>query len=901
MNRSSPHLRYGVGVLAVGVAVSIKLLLDPLIAQDTPFLMVFGAIMVAAWYGGLGPGLLATVLGALVTDYFFLPPRGAFSGLSLESTPLLIFMLEGVLVCLLVGALRAAKFRSEESLLEAERHQESLRESEDRFRLLVKGVKDYAIFMLDPKGCIASWNTGAERIKGYTAEEIMGRHFSVFFTDEDVRDLKPERELEVASTEGRFEDENWRVRKDGSRFWANVVLTALRDEAGNLRGFSKVTRDITARKEAEKRLREAERRLRTLVEHVPAITYTEECGADKVLTYVSPQVEKVLGYTPEEVMSDPRHWIETMHPEDRERVLAEDERTDRTGEPFAVEYRQVARDGRSVWLRDEAVLVRDEAGNPMHWQGFLLDITERKRAEEKLRESEQLYRNVVEQAAENIFLVDAETKRIIQANAAFLFSLGYTPEETRRLTLYDIVAHDRESIDRNIRRILKGPGFVGERRYRRKDGSLMDTEVSAGAISYGGREALCVVAHDVTERKRAEESLRRSLNALLALYETGQVLSSSLEREEIGSRLLEIIGRVSGTTAAVIYLRDDREGLRAWRTVGDDVVLASVRESSEARGARRAAVEAEEHRSFELPPPDIGSGPLAGTSLPMRVRDRVIGVLEVYGSRRLTESETVETFASLANQAASALENARLYEELTARERQLHDLVGRLLTAQEEERRRVAYDIHDGLAQTVAAAYHHLQAYARQHTPASPRGRQELDRALELIRSAVGEARQIIAGLRPTTLDDFGLTAAIQQQVSSLRSEGLQVVVVLDLGDERLPAEVETTLFRVAQEALTNVRKHARASRVHVTLDRPGSAVRLLVRDEGRGFRPVEVTNGAGPGERVGLSGMRERVSLLGGSFEIRSDPGVGTSVLAEVPLPALAPKNAQEEVGDSV
>jgi signal transduction histidine kinase len=271
--------------------------------------------------------------------------------------------------------------------------------------------------------------------------------------------------------------------------------------------------------------------------------------------------------------------------------------------------------------------------------------------------------------------------------------------------------------------------------------------------------------------------------------------------------------------------------------------------------------------------------------MPLLVRDRIIGVLEAYGPEALGE-EGSETLISLANQAASALENARLYAELAERENQLRRLVGKLIMAQEEERRRVAYDVHDGLAQTAAAAHQHLQAFARHNPPGSARGQEELDETLELVREVVGEAREVIHDLRPTVLDDFGLAAAVRLQVQMLRSEGLEVGLEEAVGDERLPPEVETTLFRVAQEALTNVRKHARASTAHVVLDRSGRAVRLMVRDEGRGFRPDEATRSNGPGERVGLSGMRERLSLLGGKFELQSEPGSGTTVTAEVEVP---------------
>jgi PAS domain S-box-containing protein len=138
------------------------------------------------------------------------------------------------------------------------------RQTEDAFRILVSGVKDYAIFMLDTTGVIASWNEGAERIKGYREDEILGKHFSVFYEQRDIDAGKPDWELLVAEREGRFEDEGWRLRQDGSRFWASVVITALRDQSGVLRGFGKVTRDITDRKlaaeqQAEEQRREAEK------------------------------------------------------------------------------------------------------------------------------------------------------------------------------------------------------------------------------------------------------------------------------------------------------------------------------------------------------------------------------------------------------------------------------------------------------------------------------------------------------------------------------------------------------------------------------------------------------------------------------------------------------------------
>jgi PAS domain S-box-containing protein len=186
----------------------------------------------------------------------------------------------------------------------------ALRESEQRFRLLVEGVRDYAIFMLDPEGRVSTWNAGAERIKGYSADEIVGRHFSRFYTPEDVESGKPDTELKTAAAQGRFEDEGWRIRKDGSRFWANVMITAVRDSGGKLLGFSKITRDFTERKKAEESVRASEERFRSLFEFSPdAIIVTDQHGK---IAETNGQVEKFFGYARGELVGQS---VEMLVPE----------------------------------------------------------------------------------------------------------------------------------------------------------------------------------------------------------------------------------------------------------------------------------------------------------------------------------------------------------------------------------------------------------------------------------------------------------------------------------------------------------------------------------------------------------------------------------------------------------
>ncbi len=229
--------------------------------------------------------------------------------------------------------------------------------------------------------------------------------------------------------------------------------------------------------------------------------------------------------------------------------------------------------------------------------------------------------------------------------------------------------------------------------------------------------------------------------------------------------------------------------------------------------------------------------------------------------------------------AALARASALLFE----RQHRLEDLVARLFQVQEDERRRVAYDLHDGLAQVAAAAHGHLQAYAERFPPPTATAAEALARGLELVQRTVRETRAAIAGLRPTALDDFGLAQAIRLELELLRGEGRAVVFVDRLEGERPPPVVETALFRIAQEALTNVRKHAGAgAAVELLLERADRAIVLEVADAGRGLSTE--TRLARAGERIGLDAMRERASLLGGRVRIEDRVGGGTRVLVAIP-----------------
>jgi PAS domain S-box-containing protein len=296
-----------------------------------------------------------------------------------------------------------------------------------RIELLVEAVTDYAIYMLDPDGFITSWNTGAERIKGYTAVEIIGQHFSRFFTSEDRASELPERILEAARSGGRHEAEGWRVRKDGTRFCANAIIQTVRDEHGALIGFAKITRDITERVEAQRAILETERRFRILVEGVIdyAIYMLDPSG---IITNWNPGAQRMKGYSADEVVG--QHFSKFYTKEDRAsglpaRVLETAAREGR----YEAEGWRVRNDGGRFWASVVVDAIRDEDGRLQGFAKVTRDITERRAALEALRESERQFRLLVSGVIDYAIYMLDPNGIVTSWNAGAQRIKGYTAEE----------------------------------------------------------------------------------------------------------------------------------------------------------------------------------------------------------------------------------------------------------------------------------------------------------------------------------------------------------------------------------------------------------------------------------------------------------------------------------------
>ena len=468
--------------------------------------------------------------------------------------------------------------------------QEILRESEERFRLLVEGVKEYAIFMLDVEGRVTTWNPGARRIKGYEPEEIIGEHFSLFYTIEDVERGHPEEVLGLAAADGRYEEEGIRVRKDGSTFWADVVITALTDEAGDLRGFAKVTRDITARKGAEERerllLREqaARERATDILESISDAFFAVD--EEWNFTYINGKAEEFWGRSREELRGK-NVWGEFPQAVDSE-FYRQIKRAMEEGVTTEFETISPAMGG---WVAGRAYPSRE--GLSVYFQ----DVTEHRRAQEELRGSRDQLAAILRGAAEGITAQDPSGK-VIYANEAAARLTGFTSVQDVVQSPPDGLIARYELLDEEGRP-FPADRLPGRRALNGEEGA---EEVLRFRILATGEERWAIVQatpifgeqgtvrmavniiRDITEGKRAEESLRRITEA---------------ERKRIAHDLHDgVLQDLSYTAAAIGMIMLQTEGTQQKEQLQS--VIDAVRRG--ARGLREVVndlrLEEEEGRPF---------------------------------------------------------------------------------------------------------------------------------------------------------------------------------------------------------------------------------------------------------------------------------------------------------------
>jgi hypothetical protein len=404
-----------------------------------------------------------------------------------------------------------------------------------RYQLLVDSVTDYAIYMLDPEGRVVTWNVGAERLKGYTAEEALGLDYSVFFRPEDAQTGLPAQELAAAAREGRYETQAWRQRKDGSRFWALVTLTAIRGSLGELCGFAKVTRDMTAQRAAEEATQSHNdqlERYRIIVENVGDYAiYTLD--AKGIIDSWSPKAERDTGYSPQEMLG--RHYSWLFAEEDQRAGVAqwELEEAARIGR-CASEAWRICRDGSRTWAVGVVNAVRDKNGKLVGFVRVGRDMTQEKRAEEELKSHNaqlERYRIIIESIADYvIFTLDPEG-RIDGWSSGAQSILGYTAEEAlgREYSMV-FTAAEMEAGEprREMEEAARHEHCMTDNWRVRRGGSLFWASGVLTAIhdKTGKLTGYVRVARDMTPQKKLEESL-----SMMAAELEGQVAERTIELE----------------------------------------------------------------------------------------------------------------------------------------------------------------------------------------------------------------------------------------------------------------------------------------------------------------------------------------------------------------------------------
>jgi len=739
------------------------------------------------------------------------------------------------------------------------------RTSEDLFRLMVENVQDYAIFMLDVGGRVATWNTGAERIKGYSAEEIIGQHFSRFYPPEDVQARKPERELQVAAAEGRCGDEGWRIRKDGSRFWASVAITALRGADGELLGFGKVTRDLTQRHEMERALRETDQRFRLIVEGAKEYALLMLDPKGRVVSW-NAGAERLKGYHAEEIVG--QHHSRFYPPEDvragkperaLQQALVEGQWED--------EGWRVRKDGSRFWANVIITPLHDAQGTPLGFAKLTRDLTERRRAEAVLRQNEERLRLMVDSVKDYAIIMLDREGRVISWNAGAERTKGYRAEEIlgRHFSRFyppEDVAQGKPEWE--LERAMRDGQFEDEGWRVRKDGSRFWANVVITPV----RDAQQVlvgfakVTRDATERRRAEAEIRRQRGFTEQLINSSTDGILAFDRECRYTLWSQGMARISGVTAEEVMGRPALEVFPFFRDTGEDKHYATALEGRKvnAEGGRYSVHEPAAHVVLEAQ-----YSPLVGDD------GQVVGGLAVVRDvteRKRVEEELARSNAELEKFSYSVSHDLRApLRAIDGFARALHEDYGPALNADGQRLIGVIRDNAQRMGQLIDALLNFSRA-----------GRQQLV---------------------TTTVD---LTALAQSVVDELRRTAGGVAVEVSL-QPLPPITGDATLLRqVVVNLIGNAFKFSR-HRTHPHVDiaahREGDTVIYYVRDNGAGFdmrykdklfgvfqrlHHVEEFEGTG----VGLALAQRIIDRHGGRIWAEAKPNEGATFYFTLPSAPL-------------
>jgi diguanylate cyclase (GGDEF)-like protein/PAS domain S-box-containing protein len=676
---------------------------------------------------------------------------------------------------------------------------------------LVAEVQDYAILMLDDEGKVATWNAGAQRFKGYAAHEIIGRHFSVFYPPKDIAAGKPDRELKVAAADGRLEDEGWRVRKDGSRFWANVVITAVRSQDGTLLGYGKVTRDLTERRERELEVAERERLVTGLLD---AATECSIIAAelDGTITVFNRGAERMLGYRPQELVGI--HTLALIH--DCDEVAARAEQlgiapglevlvlTAREGRAETREWIYIRKDGSrlSVELTMTAVLGDDQL--PRGFIGIAVDLTERQRADAELRaavKEAEIMETAFSDAPGGVALMGMDG-RFLRVNESLCAIFGRSEEEIVGSTSAGFTHPDDSGVTGETFDVLRkgGARVLAEKRYLRPDGQVVWASSTGTAISGPDGELTHVVSHfrDITEQRTTGERLHASEENLRTVAGVARGLPS---HEDPRQAICAAAAVIAGADMVQLWEPDGADHLQVTAATGIELppevrlpLTGEITATAIAYHRREPGVFVDMHEPGASIAIDLRDrlGVASALYEPVIGRDGALGVLVVMWKTAVahTSAQVVSAVGLLATEAAAAIERADLTARLNAQAQAEHLRLRQLLEGAPD-----AMIISDsaGLVHTVNDQSLRLLGYTRDEligesvdrlVPAGLRAALSRERDAFIAQPSV---RPMGAGRELTARHKDGSEIPVEITLSPVQTEGglLVMAAVRDITDRR--------------------------------------------------------------------------------------------------------------------
>lgn len=551
-----------------------------------------------------------------------------------------------------------------------EKQKIALRESENRYRNIFENAVE-GIFQSTVDGKFLSVNPAMAKIYGYSSpEEIIA---SVTDIGEQLYFNADSRKIfvnELTSTGSVIKFETQDIRKDGTVIWTSINARTVKNEQGEIQCFEGFLSDITEQKQAELDREASENKYKTFVEHFEGVVFLDDFQDERISLYMSPRLKDVLGYTPEEWAAGNRLWENNLHPDDHDRILAEDRRTNASGRPFQVEYRMRRKDGCYVWIREDAYLVRDQAGNPSYWHGIMLDITPQKEAQAALIAGEGSYRGLFNSVTQAIYIQD-NLGRILDVNDGAIKMYGYPREYFIGKTPEVLSApgkNDLNSLMDKTKLAFTGHPQEFEFWGIRKNGQIFPKTVSLNKGTYFGQDVIIAVAQDITERKHAEESLDRQLKELTILHATSVAGSQSNSEDEIISQVIQITSSIFNEVCGILLLNESGDTLIPhFSYIGPDVENWQIEYPVTEGITGRAVTSGRTIRVGDITKApnyfEVASGIRSGLCVPFWVHDRIIGVFDVESKRENAFDEKDERLLNTITAGlGTAIEKLRLFK-----------------------------------------------------------------------------------------------------------------------------------------------------------------------------------------------------------------------------------------------